>query len=79
VNRFNLSHLDCINYLYNIYIMNYRRCFIKCYINQMLHFDITMMSCDESFYAMLKQQLSKFIDNLKTVINNINFMFINEF
>ncbi len=59
--------------------MNYRRHFIKCYINQVLHFDTTMTSRDEDFHAILKQQLSKFIDDLKTIINDINFMSINKF
>ncbi len=78
VNRYNLSHFDCINYLYDIYIMNYRRRFIKCYINQMLHFDITMTSRDEDSHAILKRQLSKFTDDLKTIMNDINFMLINK-
>jgi HJR/Mrr/RecB family endonuclease len=59
--------------------MNYRRRFIKCYINQMLHFDIMMTSRDEDFHAILKQQLNKFTDDLKTIMNDINFMLINEF
>jgi hypothetical protein len=64
--------------LYDIYIMNYRRRFIKCYINQMLHFDITMTSRDEDSHAILKRQLSKFTDDLKTIMNDINFMLINK-
>jgi hypothetical protein len=55
VNRYNLSHFDCINYLYNTYILSYRRRFIKCYINQMLHFDITITSRDEDAHAILKR------------------------
>jgi hypothetical protein len=37
-----------------------------------------MTSRDEDFHAMLKRQLSKFIDDLKTIMNDINFMLINE-
>jgi histone-lysine N-methyltransferase SETD2 len=33
VDRYNLSYDECIDYLYNIYIRDYRRRFIKCYIN----------------------------------------------
>jgi hypothetical protein len=54
MNRYNLFHFDYINYLYDIYIMNYRRRFIKCYINQMLHFNITITSRDENVHAVLK-------------------------
>jgi hypothetical protein len=58
--------------------MSYRRRFIKCYTNQVLHFDTTMTSRDEDSHAILKQQWSKFIDDLKTIVNNINLMLINE-
>jgi hypothetical protein len=54
VTRYNFSHFDCISYLYDIYIMSYRCRFIKCYINQMLHFDITIISRDEDVHAILK-------------------------
>jgi hypothetical protein len=78
VNRYNLSHSDCINYLYDIYIISYRRRFIKCYINQMLHFNITITSRDENIHAILKRQLDKFTNDLKTIMNEINFLIINE-
>jgi hypothetical protein len=58
--------------------MNYRRRFIKYYINRMLHFDITMISRDEDSRAILKRQLSKFTDDLKTVMNDINLILIDE-
>jgi hypothetical protein len=58
--------------------MSYRRRFIKCYINQVLYFDTTMTSRDEDSHAILKQQLSKFTDDLKTIVNDINLMLINE-
>ncbi len=78
VNRYNLSHSDCINYLYDTYIMSYRRRFIKCYTNQMLHFDITITSRDEDAHAILKRQLDKFTNDLKTIVNEINLLLINE-
>jgi hypothetical protein len=78
VNCYNLFHNECIDYLYEIYIKNYRRRFIKCYINQILYFDITMTSRDESAHAFLKRQLKKSIDDLKIIMNDINLMFINE-
>jgi hypothetical protein len=58
--------------------MSYRRRFIKCYTNQVLYFDTTMTSRDEDSHAVLKQQLNKFTDDLKTIVNDINLMLINE-
>ncbi len=78
MNCYNLSHDECIDYLYEIYIRDYRRRFIKCYTNQILHFDITMTSRGESAHALLKRQLGKSTDDLKTVVNDINLMLINE-
>jgi hypothetical protein len=37
-----------------------------------------MTSRDENAHALLKRQLEKSIDDLKTVVNDINLMFINE-
>jgi hypothetical protein len=76
--RYNASHDECVRCLYNIYIRNYRRRFVKCHINQILHFDITVTSRHEKAHAMLKKQLQSFIDNLKTMINKINLLLINE-
>ncbi len=76
--RYNSSHDECVRYLYNTYIKNFRRRFVKCYTNQMLHFDITVTSRDEKAHAMLKRQLESSIENLKTVMNEINLLLINE-
>ncbi len=78
MNRYNFFHSDCINYLYDIYIMSYRRRFIKCYTNQMLHFDITITSRDEDVHAILKRQLDKFTNDLKTIMNEISLLLINK-
>ncbi len=45
----------------------------------MLHFDTTVSSLDEREHAMLKRQLNSFIDDLKTMMNEINFLLINEY
>ncbi len=78
VNRYNLTHDECIDYLYDTYIRDYRRRFVKCYTNQVLHFDTTMTSRDESEHAVLKRQLRSSIDDLKTMMNEINLLLINE-
>ncbi len=78
VDQYNLTHDECIDYLYDIYIRDYRRRFIKFYTNQVLHFDTTMTSRDEDEHAVLKRQLRSSIDDLKTMMNEINLLFINE-
>ncbi len=76
--RYNSSHGECVKYLYDTYIRDFRRRFVKCYINQMLHFDITVTSRDERAHAVLKRQLESSIENLKTMMNEINLLLINE-
>ncbi len=67
-----------MKYLYNTYIRDYRRRFVKCYTNKVLHFDTTMTSRGEKAHAVLKKQLETSIENLKTMMNDINLMLINE-
>ncbi len=43
-----------------------------------MHFDVTMTSRNEDTHALLKRQLEKSIEDLKTVVNDISLMFINE-
>jgi hypothetical protein len=43
-----------------------------------LHFDTTMTSRDEKAHAVLKRQLGTSTKNLKTMMNDINLLFINE-
>ncbi len=52
VERYNLTQEKCIDYLYDTYIKDYRQRFIKCYINKVLHFDITMTSRDEKKHVL---------------------------
>jgi hypothetical protein len=76
--KYNLFYEDCIEYLNKIYIENHRRRFIKAYINEILHFETTMISQSEDEHAQLKRHLRAFIDDLKTMMNNINLLFKNE-
>ena len=73
-----LSHDECVEYLLDTYLRDYRRRFIKCYIDQILHFETTMTSRDESEHSVLKRQLRTSTRNLKTVMNEINLLLINE-
>ncbi len=76
--QYNSSHDECVRYLYDTYLRDYRRRFVKCYTNQVLHFDTTMTSRGENAHAVLKRQLKSSIDDLKIVMNDINLLLINE-
>jgi hypothetical protein len=78
VDRYNLTQDECIDYLYDIYIKDYRRRFVKCYTNQVLHFDTIVTSRDESEHAVLKRRLRSSMSDLKTMMNDINLMLVNE-
>jgi hypothetical protein len=68
-----------MKYLINIYIIDFRDRFIKIFINQMLHFDIIITSREKNAHAILKRQLNILIDDLKTIINEIDLLLINEY
>jgi hypothetical protein len=76
--KYNLFHSDCIEYLYNIYILHYRRRFVKCFIDKIMHFDIIVTSREKDAHAMLKRNLITFIDDLKIMMNNLNLLLINQ-
>jgi hypothetical protein len=54
--KYNLFYSECIEYLLNIYIIHYRRRFLKCFINQILHFDIIVTSRNEKKTRNIKTQ-----------------------
>ncbi len=66
-----------MKYLTTTYITHAKH-FVKCFINRVLHFDITTTSRDESSHAILKRQLRTSTQDLKTVMNDINLLLINE-
>jgi hypothetical protein len=76
--RYNFTHDECVKYLYDIYIKNYRRRFIKCYINQVLHFNTIVTSRDENEHVVFKRRLKSSMSDFKTMMNEINLMFVNE-
>ncbi len=67
-----------MTYLIFIYI-DHRRLFARCYINKILHFEIIIISRDESAHAVLKKQLRSSSNDLKIVIDGINLLLINEY
>ena len=67
-----------MEYLKKTYMRHYRRRFIKCYTNQMLHFDIITTSRGESDHAVLKRQLKTSTDDFKTMVNAIKLLLINQ-
>jgi hypothetical protein len=78
-NKYHSFYEECVKYLLITYITNYRQRFVKCYNNKMLHFDITVSSRDERKHAVLKRHLDSSIDDLKTMIDEINFLLMNEY
>jgi hypothetical protein len=67
-----------MKYLINTYIIDFRHHFVKAYINQVLHFNTIITSRDEGGHAVLKRQLGSFIEDLKTMIDDIDLLLINE-
>jgi hypothetical protein len=67
-----------VNYLINIYIIDFRHHFIKAFINRVLHFDTTTTSRDEDEHVVLKHQLGSFTKDIKTVMKDIDLLLINE-
>jgi hypothetical protein len=53
--KYNVTHFDCLNYLNIIYLRDYKRCFVRYFINQFLHFDITITFRNEREHAALKR------------------------
>ena len=49
---------------------------MRCYINQMTHFDIIVIFRDERIHTILKKQLSISTNDFKTMINDIKLMLI---
>ena len=71
-------HFDCVQYFYNTYILDHKRRFVKCFIDQMLHFGITVTFKREGTYAILKRNLLHSTGDLKTMIDNLDFLMINQ-
>jgi hypothetical protein len=77
--QFSIKYNDrnVMKYLIIIYIIHVKH-FVKCYINRALHFDITTTSRDESEHAILKRQLETSKNDLKSMIEDIDLLLINE-
>jgi hypothetical protein len=72
-------HEHCVEYLKFIYITDFRRRFLTCYINKILHFEIITISRDENDHAILKRRFESFSEDLKTMIKKINLLLMNEY
>lgn len=67
-----------MKYLICIYITHVTK-FVKCFIDQVLHFNITIISCAEDEHKALKKQLKSLTKDFKTIIDQIDLLLINEF
>ena len=70
--EYNLIHSHCIEYLWKTYLQHFRHRFVRCYTNQVTHFDIIVTSRDEEAHAVLKKQLNTSTDDLKTMMTSAN-------
>ena len=68
---------QCVEYLNDIYIP-FRHRFVKCYTSMITHFETTTTSRGEGGHAVLKRQLGSSSGDLKTVVDGINLLLINE-
>ncbi len=77
LNKYQQSHEECMTYLTSL--INHRRFFTRCYTNKLLHFETITTSRDEDAHFVLKRQLRTSIEDIKTMINDINLLLINEY
>ena len=77
--KYRSTHDDCVDYLLSTYITDYRQQFVRCYTDQVLHFNTTVTSRAEGGHAVLKRQLGTSTGDLKTVVDGINLMLMNEY
>lgn len=75
--KYNLPHGDCL-YLFETYARDYRRRFIKCYTDKVLHFGTTVISRGEGGHAVLKRHLGASTGDLKLVVDGISLLLTNQ-
>lgn len=69
---------DVMKYLTFTYITHATK-FVRCFINRVLHFSTTTTSRGESGHAMLKKHLGTSTKDLKTIINGIDLLLLNQY
>ena len=72
------SHPAAVQYLLETWIRPYKRKFIKCYTDQILHFNNNATSRSEGGHAVLKRNLGFSIGDLKEVVDCIDLMLLNQ-
>ncbi len=75
---YNTSHEQAIFYLKNDLLLIYKKKFVKCWINCKLHFNNHVTSHDEESNATLKCKLSFFINDLKSVVDSLKLLLMNQ-
>lgn len=73
-----VEYFDAIHYLEETYIRHFRRRFVKCYTDKVLHFGTTVTSRAESGHALLKRNLGTSTGDLKTVVDSISLLLTNQ-
>lgn len=72
------AHYDCVDYLTDTYIRDFKTRFVKCYTNKVRHFETTVTSRSEGGHAVFKKWLGTSTGDLKKVVDAINLLLINQ-
>ncbi len=75
---YDINHEWAIFYLKNDLLLIYKKKFVKCWINCKLHFNNYITFCDKKSNATLKHKLEFFIDDLKSVVDNLKLLLMNQ-
>ena len=75
---YDISHEEAVFYLRNDLLLIYKKKFVRCWINCKLHFNNYATSHDEESNATLKCKLEFFIVDLKSVVNSLKLLLMNQ-
>ncbi len=75
---YDTSYEWVIFYLKNDLLLIYKKKFVKCWIDRKLHFNNYVTFHDEESNATLKCKLSFFIDDLKSVVDSLKLLLMNQ-
>ena len=76
--NYEMKYFEFVDYLKNIWIRLFVDKIIKCHINRICHFFFTITSRSEDTHRILKQQLKFSIEDLKSMIDKIEILLMNQ-
>lgn len=78
-NTYDQRHPGPMLYLTNDLLRSYKKKFVKCWTDQSLHFNNHATSRSEGSHAKLKRDLTSSIGDLKTVVDSLELLLINQY